>query len=179
MICQKCGKNNATVFVTKIINGKKSEVYFCEYCAREKGELENPIEGNFPLHQFFSGMMGLIPGGGSESLLPQTQKGAQCTDCGLTYAQFGQIGRFGCDQCYDAFGEQLSALFRRLHGNQKHMGKVPVRAGSGIRLKREIAKLREKLHKKISQEAFEEAASLRDQINELEKLKETGGDASE
>ena len=179
MICQKCSKNSATVFVTKVVNGKKTEMYFCEHCAMEKGEMENPFEENFPLHQFFSGMIGLVPGGGSETIMPQTQTGVQCGSCGLTYAQFGQIGRFGCDGCYDAFGEHLSALFRRLHGNQKHMGKIPVRTGSGIKLKREIEKLREQLQKKIAEEAFEEAAHIRDQIKELEKRKEAGGDAGE
>lgn len=179
MICQKCGKNSATVFVTKVINGNKTEMYFCEQCASEKGEIEHSFEGNFPIHQFFSGMMGFLPGSGSEAFMPQTQTGVQCSGCGLTYAQFGQIGRFGCDRCYEAFGEYLPALFRRLHGNQKHMGKIPVRAGSGIKLKREIEKLREKLQKKINEEAFEEAAGLRDQIKELETKKEAGGDVGE
>ena len=55
MICQKCGKNSATVYVTKIINGHKSELYYCEHCAREKGEMDNPFEGSFPLQQFFPG----------------------------------------------------------------------------------------------------------------------------
>ena len=179
MICQKCGKNSATVYVTKVINGNKTEMYFCEYCAREKGEMDNPFEGNFPLHQFFSGMMGFLPGGGSEAMVPQAQTSVQCPGCGLTYAQFGQIGRFGCDRCYEGFQEYLPSLFRRLHGNQKHMGKIPKRSGSGIKLKREIEQLRAELQKKINEEAFEEAAMLRDQVKKLEQKKEAGGGAGE
>lgn len=178
MLCQKCGKNNATVHVIKIINGNKSEVYLCEGCAREKSELELPLEGKFPWQQFFSGLMGFAPGGSAEGILPAGQVRLQCSGCGLTYAQFGQIGRFGCDLCYESFGEKLLPLFRRLHGNQKHMGKIPARAGADLKLKKKIEQLREKMQKKVMEEAFEEAARLRDEIRKLEQSLSGGGDGN-
>ncbi len=179
MICEKCGKRSATVHFTKVIHGKKTEWHMCESCAREKGERERPFEGGFPLHQFFSGMMGFMPAGSSDNLLLQAQTGVQCSCCGLTYAQFGQIGRFGCENCYEAFADCLPALFRRLHGSQKHRGKVPLRTETGVKLKRDIALLREELQRKIAEEAFEEAAALRDRIKELEQEREAGGAAGE
>ena len=87
---------NASVHVTKIINGNKTELYLCESCAREKGETEISFEGKFPLHQFFSGLMGFFPTGGSETVVSKGYSGLQCPVCGLTYTQFGQVGRFGC-----------------------------------------------------------------------------------
>ncbi len=153
-------------------------MYLCEACALEKGEIDFPFEGKFPLHQFFSGFMGLVPSG------PGTAKkavssGLQCNGCGLTHAQFGQIGRFGCSRCYEAFGEALIPLFRRLHGNQKHVGKIPLRAGADVKVRREMERLRKELQKKVTEEAFEEAARIRDEIRRLESEDRLGGEKSE
>ena len=174
MLCQECGKANASVHVTRIINGKKTETYLCEDCAKEKGEFEFSFEGKFPLHQFFSEIMGLIPAEDSSSYI-STHSENQCSACGLSYAQFGQIGRLGCDKCYEAFGERLLPLFRRIHGNQKHMGKVPARGGARLKIKQQIEHLREKLRQKIEEEAFEEAAQVRDELRKLEQQIEPGG----
>lgn len=176
MLCERCGKKNATVHVTKIINGNKTELYLCEECAREKGETEITFEGKFPLHQFFSGLMGIFPAGGSETVVSKSSSGLQCPACGLTYTQFGQVGRFGCAQCYEAFTQNLLPLFRRLHGNQKHIGKIPLRAGSFVRLKKDIENLKKELYEKVAAEAFEEAAVLRDKIRQLESELAAGGE---
>lgn len=175
MLCERCGKKAASVHVTKIVNGHKTELYLCDTCAQEKGE-DFSFEGKFPLHQFFSGLMSFIPSGGGETVAPSTYSGLQCPACGLTYTQFGQIGHFGCDQCYEAFGKNLVPLLRRLHGNQKHIGKIPARAGSFIKIKKEVERLREELQKKVAEEAFEEAAKLRDKIRQLEGKISSGGE---
>lgn len=179
MLCQACGKTTASVHVTQIVNGDKTEVYLCESCARERGEIDFPFEGKFPLHQFFSGFMGLVPSGGSETAKKAVSSGLQCNECGLTHAQFGQIGRFGCSHCYEAFGEALVPLFRRLHGNQKHMGKIPARAGADVKVRKEIERLRKELQKRIAEEAFEEAARIRDEIRRLESEHRLGGEKHE
>jgi len=175
MLCERCGKKNASVHVTKITDGKKTEVYLCDLCTKEKGEFDFPFEGKFPLHQFFSGLMGL-PAGSSEKVVSTGYGGLQCPECGLTYTQFGQIGHFGCDRCYESFGKNLLPLLRRLHGNQKHMGKIPARAGSYVKLKKDIQSLREELQRKVAEEAFEEAAEVRDRIRKLESECPPGGD---
>ena len=175
MLCERCGKKEASVHVTKIINGNKTELYLCDTCAREGGE-GAPFEGKFPLHQFFSGLMGFLPSEDPETAQPSVYSDLQCPQCGLTYTQFGQIGRFGCDLCYDAFSKNLVPLLRRLHGNQKHMGKIPARAGSSIKAKKEVEHLREELQRRVTEEAFEEAAELRDKIRMLEGKISSGGE---
>lgn len=176
MLCERCGKKDASVHVTKIVNGKKTEYYLCEDCAREKGEADISWEGKFPLQQFFSGLMDFLPPGGSGAVVSKSYSGLQCPECGLTYTQFGQVGRFGCAQCYDAFEENLLPLLRRLHGSRRHRGKIPARVGSYVRLKREIEQLRQKLNEKVAAEAFEEAAVLRDKIRQLESKSSGGGE---
>ena len=37
MLCQICGKNEATVHLTEIHDNKMSEIHVCERCAEDKG----------------------------------------------------------------------------------------------------------------------------------------------
>ena len=37
MLCDVCQKNDATVYLTQIVEGKMQKVNLCEDCAKEKG----------------------------------------------------------------------------------------------------------------------------------------------
>ena len=174
MFCQECNKVPATVHLTKIVNDKKTETHLCQQCASEKGELEFAFEPKFPIHHFFAGLLD-FDGFETPVGIPGKTK-IQCNNCGLTYAQFSQIGRLGCSDCYESFGEKLNSLLRRIHGSTRHTGKVPQRSGSAIKVKKELEQLRKDMQKKIADEEFEEAARIRDKIRELEKDTEGGGE---
>ena len=49
MLCDKCGKNNATVYIKQIINNKETTQHLCEQCASEIMDI-----GNFSLDKFFN-----------------------------------------------------------------------------------------------------------------------------
>ncbi|WP_342552984.1 UvrB/UvrC motif-containing protein [Paenibacillus sp. FSL R7-0652] len=165
MLCQECNKRPATLHFTKIVNGEKTEFHICESCAREKGEMIPGTAGGFSIHNLLSGLLDFDPAGKSAA----PAKALQCEECGMTYAQFSKIGRFGCSSCYKYFDSRLDPLFKRVHGSTSHVGKVPARAGGRIKVKRQIADLKQHLQQSIAQEEFEEAAQIRDQIRELEK----------
>ncbi|MEF2969088.1 UvrB/UvrC motif-containing protein [Paenibacillus sp. M1] len=169
MQCQECGKRPATLHFTKIINGEKTEFHICEACAREKGEMIPGTTGGFSIHNLLSGLMDFHPGAQGQSASIKQQEKVRCEECGLTYSQFSKIGRFGCSSCYKYFNDKLDPLFKRVHGNTVHVGKVPKRAGGHIQAKRKLDDLRRELQQRILHEEFEEAAALRDQIRELEK----------
>ncbi len=179
MLCQKCAKSNASVHLTKIVNGEKTEFFLCELCARDQGDFDFNFYGEFPLHKFFTDIIEMIPSGGAERLVRGASEALQCSSCGLSYAQFAQIGRLGCDGCYRSFSPSLSSLFRRLHGNHEHIGKVPARKGSSLKLKREVERIRGEMQKKIEEEDFEEAVKLRDKIRKLEEQVFAGGEDHE
>ena len=173
MLCQECGREEANVFITKIINGKKTELHLCERCARAKEELDFSFEPQFTLHNLFGGLLNESMRGSREAM--RTAK-AQCSACALTFAQFSQIGRLGCSDCFGAFGEKLQPLLRRIHGSSRHTGKVPRRSRSAVRFIRELERLKEELQRKVQSEEFEEAAKLRDRVRALEQdLNEGGG----
>lgn len=169
MQCQECGKRPATLHFTKIVNGEKTEFHICEACAREKGEMIPGTTGGFSIHNLLSGLMDFHPGLQGHSSTAKQNENVRCEECGLTYSQFSKIGRFGCSSCYKYFNDRLDPLFKRVHGNTVHVGKVPKRAGSHIQVQRKLDDLRRELQYRIVQEEFEEAAALRDQIRELEK----------
>lgn len=168
MMCQECGKKPSTFYFEKIINGEKTEYHLCENCAREKGEIIPGAPNGFSIHNLISGLLDFDPGGKSAFGGTKPQP-ARCEECGLTYAQFSKLGRFGCSSCYKYFADRLDPLLRRVHGNIVHVGKVPIRTGGKINQQRKIEQLKRELQIKIEREEFEAAASIRDQIRELER----------
>lgn len=166
MMCQECGKKPATLHFTKIINGEKTEFHICETCAREKGELIPGTSGGFSIHNLLSGLLDFEPSQAASSGKAQQLR---CDNCGLTYSQFSKLGRFGCSRCYESFSQRLDPLFKRVHGNTVHTGKVPRRSGRMIQHKREIDRLKREMLSRIEREEFEMAAEIRDQIKDLEK----------
>lgn len=169
MICQECGNKPATLHFTKIVNGEKTEFHICESCARERGEGIPGAFNGFSIHSLLSGLLDFDPSGAAGTKGSNAQEAIRCEECGLTYAQFSKIGRFGCSQCYRQFGERLEPLLKRVHGNTVHIGKIPTRSGGQIQYKREIDQLRRDLQSRIEQEEFESAAHIRDRIRELER----------
>lgn len=167
MFCQECGKRPATLHFTKIVNGEKTEFHICESCAREKGEGIPGTPNSFSIHSLLSGLLDFNSSGASAPQAPPQT--VRCEECGLTYAQFSKIGRFGCSSCYNAFAERLDPLLKRVHSSTTHNGKIPKRSGGQIQCKREIEQLRKDMQTYIEQEEFENAAELRDRIRELER----------
>ena len=175
MLCQECQKKLATVHLTKIINNNKIEKHLCETCAREMEKMNLAFEPAFSFHHLLTGLLGTESGVRKSEDGGPSQGQVQCGNCKLTYPQFCQIGRFGCSQCYDAFGPRLNPLLKRIHGSSKHTGKLPGGLGHAFRVKKQIEELREELQKRVAAEQFEEAARLRDEIKDLEKGLGEGG----
>ncbi len=166
MLCQECHKNDANIHIIKSIDGKQTEEFLCEQCARKREELDFSCEPQFSLHKLFASMLnqGLL-----ESRQAMLAAKNQCPECGLSFAQFSQVGRLGCSSCYEAFEDSLKPLLRRIHASSTHTGKIPVRTQKRAKYKRELDQLKEDLQLKIEKEEFEEAAVLRDKIKAMEK----------
>lgn len=163
MLCDECKKRNAVVHVSKIIQGKKEELHLCEVCAKIK---ESSFDNNFSIPNFLANLIDASMGGG---VVRSYDEGLQCQYCKTTFREFKDQGRLGCDSCYGVYKEKLKPLVRRVHGNTKHIGKVPKRYGGVIRLRKQLNDLKDKLQRAIEDEAFEEAAIIRDEIRRLDE----------
>jgi protein arginine kinase activator len=172
MICQECNQRPAALHFTKIINGEKTEVNLCEVCAQEKGDMFMFAGGSgFNFNNLLAGLLNIDPAFQKPNQNNFHQEEIlQCDHCLMTFPQFIKVGRFGCAHCYEAFIEQLPPVLGRLHsGNWSHHGKIPKRIGGGIHLRKQIENLKSELKNLISQEEFEKAAEIRDEIRVLEK----------
>ncbi len=165
MMCQRCGEREASVHLTKIINGEKNELYLCEKCAEELGHIS--LKGNDPFS--FPSLLTGILSSGLESSFQKEESDLKCDKCGMSYKIFSKKGLLGCPDCYEKFSDRLEPLIKRIHGSNHHIGKVPHRRGGDLKIKREIEQLREEMNVAVEKEDFEKAAEIRDEIHDLEK----------
>ena len=195
MLCQNCGKNEVNFRYTQIINGVKKEMALCDKCAKSLG-LEN-LDFNMPIN--FSSFLGDFFGGTeSTDFLPSFTKTTtmQCDNCGTTYDEFIDTGKFGCSHCYDIFADGLDNVLKNIHGSARHVGrrsnlsledrktveedvqKVKGKKTTEVGKNKENAKqnnskeekikqLNADLKKAIKEERYEDAAKIRDEIKKL------------
>ena len=169
MICERCKKNTATVFYEENINGQKRSYSLCSECASEINTSDS-ISGVFPfsgfggIHdQIFAGLFGING--------TQAKKSKTCPFCSATFSDLQKNGKAGCPKCYDTFAEELKNTIGSIHGNVKHIGRAPSKFKKNREKEDLLKKLREQLKDAVSDENFELAASLRDQIKAIENKK--------
>ncbi|MDD3227551.1 MAG: UvrB/UvrC motif-containing protein [Tissierellia bacterium] len=163
MLCNECGKNEANVHLTHIINGKKTESHLCEECAKKNQAILN---SNFSMENLFSVM--LNNSFNNKTYLPAAKS---CTNCGMTYENFRNTGKFGCSHCIDSFKGRLKPVIKSIQGYDRHIGKIPKRAGGDYKIQMDIERLKNDLKGAVEREEYELAAELRDKINDLENKK--------
>lgn len=174
MNCQSCNQKEASVHITKVVNGVKSDMHLCEDCAKQNNELNiNPaFTFGVPLS-----LQNLLEGFFESSVVPHKKivNETVCPVCNKTFSDFRRNGRLGCGSCYKSFKDNMTPLVRRIHGNIEHTGKVPKRTGGVLKIRREIENLKDQLQILVANEEYEKAAKLRDEIRELEsKMNEFG-----
>src|SRR5437660_3427115 len=133
MLCDVCKCNDATVFLTQILEGKMQKVNLCDACSKEKG-VQDPT--GFALADLLLGI------GAAEEI----EKGAptqRCPVCGFTQADFKKTGRLGCSACYVTFGEGLNTLLKAMHKCTEHGGKLPPSAHRAVELNDRMGTLSE------------------------------------
>ena len=193
MKCQRCGRGEATVHVTDIIEKVRRERHLCDGCAAEAhlfgplppgdaGEPGDPLDPpatdaqGLPavpelnlqaLVQLIFGATSAPGAEGAGAARPADPSHLACARCGLGYAEFRKTGRLGCPADYDAFADALLSLLERVHRvapGVGHAGKTPKRGGHLA----ELTRLRSELTAAIDSEDYETAARLRDAIRRKE-----------
>ena len=158
MKCQRCMKQS-TYHITEIHGSEQSDdVHLCEDCAKKylsEPQLAGPSPGPKATAK-------------TTPAVPSDHGAKQCDVCGLKFVEFRNTGRLGCPDDYDEFRDDLLPLLESIHGDVKHAGKTPRRPTAPRSARAELTHLRKQLARAVTDEAYEEAARLRDQIKELE-----------
>lgn len=182
MKCRNCGENEASFIYTKIVNGEKQELVLCSECAKKLGIEDWNLDFNMPID--FSSFLGDFWNEEDNIFFNpyENQNGYKCLNCGMTFDEFLNKGKFGCSSCYSTFENKLDEVMKQIHGAQKHIGRKArildknedkVKQNNqdikeNIEEKDKLTELKKKLKIAISEERYEDAANLRDEIRQLE-----------
>ncbi len=175
MKCERCGENEANLYIKKIFNGETYEENICSECAEKEeydilGDLGDSMK-DFCLETIMMGLSAYEDSAKYEEVEDFTKA---CARCGSTYQDILRSGFFGCSNCYQEFHEEASNILKQMNGTAVHRGKVPVRFRKGMDLKKKIDQKQIELDRAIKDENYEYAAMLRDEIRKL-KLDEQEG----
>lgn len=175
MYCENCGKNYANVKYTQVINGNRREMFLCEECSKILGidKLSLPMDFSTFLSDYFTSFEEEIP------KLFETRQ-LRCKRCNSTFDDFIKTGKFGCENCYSTFEEKIDPLLKSIQGDNRHVGRLGKVSEEMLNNNDEkeiikenyklgqINELKRQLKIAIKEEKYEDAASLRDKIKELE-----------
>ncbi|PKN01603.1 MAG: hypothetical protein CVU77_03600 [Elusimicrobia bacterium HGW-Elusimicrobia-1] len=139
MLCQKCQKNEATVFIDAVVNGARWKYHVCARCASREVIVSSPAR-------------------------PAPARGV-CHRCGTSRKRIASTSRFGCATCYELFGAEIldspdQAGHEHLSSKDAGQPELSESADAAAVVK----KLREKLSRAVRREDYEEAAAIRDEI---------------
>lgn len=164
MKCQKCKKNLATIHLTEIVQGQRSEMHLCQLCAESEGVA---IKSQVPLNELLNSLLSAedIDQDSSSKVSSQSET---CDFCGMTWDNFRKNSLLGCPNDYDVFSKPLEDIIHNAHsGGDVHVGKVPSRADKGTEKQIKMLNLRKELGRAVKTEDYEAAANLRDEIKAL------------
>jgi len=157
--CDECGKYEATVHYTQLgADQKVKEVHLCQACAEKQGE---------KAWVHISSLADLLAGL-RESDEPASNREV-CPQCGMSSSEFRKRGKLGCGQCYETFAKELEPLIMKMHGSTSHVGSGPKEVLELRDAYERLAEFRRQLSDAVANEAYEEAARLRDDIKMIEE----------
>ncbi|MEY4567226.1 MAG: hypothetical protein RLY14_2196 [Planctomycetota bacterium] len=165
MKCQHCEKP-ATFHITELTEPSGPHVvHLCEDHARQYLSGDPSQSGPSTLAGMLASQLKLDPA--VEQIGTLDQKA--CPVCGITFAEFRNIGRLGCPYDYVHFKNDLEPLLLNIHGATEHHGKRPSRTTGSADRQHQLLQLRREMKEAVEKELYEEATRIRDEIKRLEQ----------
>lgn len=90
-----------------------------------------------------------------------------CPKCGMNLIDVQRTGVVGCATCYQVFENEIKMIIVRNQGTINHIGKIPAKHFSRLKLKDRIAKLEKEKDEAILAENYIVAESIKNQIEKL------------
>jgi protein arginine kinase activator len=120
MQCQICKTRTATVHLTEIIDGQRTESHLCQSCAQKEGIT---IKSQLSLNELLGSLIAVHQQADEQG---QSEAEKICPVCGMTMEIFRKQALLGCPKDYEIFEQNLLALIEKAHdGNLTHKGKTP------------------------------------------------------
>lgn len=189
MKCERCG-NDASVSVKAIVNGHEHDFYLCNECMKLYTDMgvtsEDMSDGKFHkvnfnksnleslMQKFVPSLDDMIDGyyeykynlnnhpyNYMEGLNQRT-----CPQCGNPETNIKQQ-IFGCPECYKLSDKLTQKVLKTYNNYDGYTGKLPKTEREFKEVALEIKDLQEKLKYSVEMEDYEQAADLKEQIDDL------------
>ena len=173
MKCERCGKEEAVVRITRISpDGHKTTINLgqCDECL---AEMKYPLglkAQSQPVDQMLKEILqqALVESKGGQLAEVKTPD-LQCPSCGLELLAYRSTGMLGCPDCYDAFEEVLEPELQRYHHASRHgVSEEDARREELAMMAERLAVIRNELREAVEAEDFSQAAWLRDEAAQIE-----------
>jgi protein arginine kinase activator len=178
MLCEICGKNDATIHIQEIVNSKKKAIHMCKHCAKNKNPAHDILNG-LDLAQLMYNISSDFSGNSAGKDTPQAAlpPNIKCPGCGLDIISFTNKGRLGCFKCFKIFRPILDQAIKNMHKGNLHVGKKPGKGQKAARSSDQsvirLMELQKQLDEHILREEYEKAAQIRDQISAIKNSQKT------
>ena len=160
--CSRCSKPS-TLHITELRDGTVQELHLCESCAKQYLSGADSDEVGEEVGSIAEKLADIV----SDEDLDELNQ-LICPNCGISFREFRSQGRLGCPHDYIAFKSELMPLLENIHGETQHTGKFPKCAPDDSRQQYRLIKLRQELRIAVEEEAYEDAARLRDEIQTMD-----------
>lgn len=165
MICQICGKHNASMLVQQIVGGKAKALYMCRSCAKKHNLFADERQMHCSLQALFEGVAPLPAGTGDAASRNEL---TACPECGTLLSHIKEKKTIGCSRCFFYFRNTVVKLMQGAQQEVFYSGALPAQLEifSGPVLS--MQQLEAELKRAVENEEFELAAYYRDRIKERE-----------
>lgn len=164
MQCQICSKRAATIHLTEISDGVRTEMHICERCAAEQGIA---AQSQISINELLSNLLASQPS--DDELFGPSEQDLSCPHCGFTIDRLRKEGTLGCPYDYEVFEKALLPLIEKAHdGGKNHCGKTPSKMPQSTKNLIERSSLQQQLESAVKSEDYELAAKLRDEMKKIE-----------
>ncbi len=165
MLCEICNQNPAVIHIEKHQGEDKTQVRLCLDCAGMRDVLPENLSSE-KLQSILENITEL-------KRKYQQSEDKACPNCHCEFSSI-EMGVAGCPSCYKHLVTKKNLARWQRTSRLKYIGKTPYNfriQAPTVKIKlKELKVLEEKLSFYISQEDYESAALLRDQIESIKKM---------
>lgn len=167
MKCDICGKEKAVLHIQEIIGNERHQINICKDCEVNGNIMEKCLELEFDNIDTVFPNYRSLPSKKKKKKIPNTNK--VCKVCGYSLDDFLKTGIISCPKCYDSFKSDMSKVVKKIHRENKHIGKISNKNLTYKNIESKIEQYQQEIDLLIKIEKYEEAALIRDKLESLQK----------
>ena len=169
MNCKLCFKEEPTHLFRCIIGNTSTDLFLCSECIKK-------VAGNSePLGLIGEEIISEDNALGLNEDVVRNMIGMQCSNCGTSLEEVGGLGKFGCESCYELFSDLIATADMKIDEKEK---KLREKVGGNFEKTIECGKIevmKRQMDRAIKMEKYEDAAKIRDEIQQIEKDEKKDG----